>query len=380
MHKKVPVVDFTMDRGDIIAINQVHEIKHLPMGVEQYSGKPVRASLNQWWQNRSIPASRSGLREGLGVLGVAHQKELLDKSYGLSLSDQYWISPKDAPLNWDSINFFDHEFSDDVGDALFGIRVESEGEEIDYVSPCSASDGWLKKKWKIVHGERVLIKGGSGTLMQEPYNEVIASLMHKRLGIVPFTDYELLTENRLPYSICKNFITKDMDLVPAIQMINSKKKRNDISYYEHLSQLCYEYGIHGYQGFVDYMITTDFIIANTDRHYNNFGFIRDANSLVFTGIAPIYDSGTSLWYQKADSHIRLEEEIEAKPFKAVQSKQIRLVSSFGWLDLSKLKGFEEEAAEVFAKSDTISPQRSRILCDGIRHQLDELEKIAAGKR
>lgn len=149
MHKEIPVADFIMDDGDILEIRTVHASEHIPVGIVQTAGKPVRASLNQWWQNRGIPASRSGLKKGLEILGVTHQKKLLDKSYGLSLTDHYWIRPKEQSLSWKEMNFFEHSFSDDVGNALFGNRFRDENHEIDYISPCSASDGWLKKKaWR----------------------------------------------------------------------------------------------------------------------------------------------------------------------------------------------------------------------------------------
>ena len=32
-------------------------------------------------------------------------QELLDKCYGLSLSDQYWILPKGERIAWEAINF-----------------------------------------------------------------------------------------------------------------------------------------------------------------------------------------------------------------------------------------------------------------------------------
>ena len=52
------------------------------------------------------------------------------------------------------------------------------------------------------------------------------------------------------------------------------------------------------------MIVIDYLLANTDRHYNNFGAIRNANSLEWIGSAPIYDSGTSLWCNTPTKLIR----------------------------------------------------------------------------
>ena len=35
------------------------------------------------------------------------------------------------------------------------------------------------------------------------------------------------------------------------------------------------------------MLKVDYIIANEDRHYNNFGFIRNADTLEWLGLAPV---------------------------------------------------------------------------------------------
>ena len=44
----------------------------------------------------------------------------------------------------------------------------------------------------------------------------------------------------------------------------------------------------------DDFLFLDFLLRNTDRHYNNFGLIRDVESFAIRP-APIYDSGASLW-------------------------------------------------------------------------------------
>ena len=49
---------------------------------------------------------------------------------------------------------------------------------------------------------------------------------------------------------------------------------------------------------LDYMLFMDFIISNTDRHWNNFGIIRDAETLKFKRLAPIFDSGNSFFVKE----------------------------------------------------------------------------------
>lgn len=51
------------------------------------------------------------------------------------------------------------------------------------------------------------------------------------------------------------------------------------------------------------MLVTDYIIGNYDRHYRNFGLIRNAETLRFAGTASIFDCGTSLKFNAATSEI-----------------------------------------------------------------------------
>ena len=61
----------------------------------------------------------------------------------------------------------------------------------DLRSPDNTSDGYLKKRWKIIGGKRCLLKAGSNPFMQQPFNEAAASLVAQRLGI-PHVPYTLL--------------------------------------------------------------------------------------------------------------------------------------------------------------------------------------------
>ena len=176
MHKRLAVAELELDEatGSIIHINTVYTPEHLPVGTCALSGAVDRAALNQWWTGRCIPTTRLGIREALETLGLPSPQLLPLRSYGLSLSDHYWISPKDAGVTWDTINFYDNPFSDDVGSVLFGQPKPSAG--VDFCSPDNTTDGYLRKCWKIVDGARCLIKGGSAPFQQQPFNEVIASI------------------------------------------------------------------------------------------------------------------------------------------------------------------------------------------------------------
>ena len=107
---------------------------------------------------------------------------------------------------------------------------------------------------------------------------------------------------------------------------------------------------------LDQMLVLDYLIANEDRHFNNFGLLRNPDTLEWLGPAPIYDSGSCLGYDKLTAQIRSGRNITCKPFKKTHQDQLRLVTSFDWLDLSKLGGIEQDIREVFAGAEGIHRQ------------------------
>ena len=213
MHKNTPVVDMQIDEtGYIAKLYAVQEIRHLPPGIGIFKTGLDRMALNDWWIGRSIPESRDGINEALRNIGLSVPTLLVEKCYGLSLSDQYWICPKGSGLSWTDVNFFHNNFSKDMGEILFGNDIENP-DQISLMSPDNTSDGWLRKKWIIANCKRFLMKGGSGIYQQEPFNEVIACALMRRLNI-SHVPYSLTFDNGKPYSLCENFELRTHSLSP----------------------------------------------------------------------------------------------------------------------------------------------------------------------
>ena len=374
MHREIEVAEIELDElSHITNIYEVYAEEHFPVGTLGKHGVD-KTMLAKWWAKRSIPASRSGIRETLDLLHMSVPQELLAKCYGLSLSDQYWISPKDKPLMWKEINFFDHDFSEDVGNLLFGYGEFSDSMSL--ISPDNTSDGQLIKKWKIADGKRVLIKGGSNPYQQEPLCEVIASQIAERLCI-PHTKYTLLWEHEKPFSVCQDFITSETELVSAYHIMQSRKKPNDLSDYEFYLSCVEQLGVKNIREQTEKMVVLDFLIGNEDRHFNNFGLIRNAVTLEWIGVAPIFDCGTSLWYNTQESLNKpLSPNLPAKPFKKTHREQIKLVKDFSWIDLKALDGMKEEIEEILSQSPYISRERRAVLCDAFCQRAELLGEIA----
>ena len=376
MHQDIAVADMVLNRrGGIESIITVHQLERIPIGATSFSGAVDCQKLDVWWANRRIPISRDGIRDVFSDKGITDLAKLAIDSWGLSLSDHYWVKPKGASLAWKKINFFENDFSEDVGNLLMGKKMEG---NLDLISPDNTSDGWLKKKWKIIDGKRCLLKAGSQPFYQEPYNEVIASFIMTKLGIM-HTPYLLFLEDDQAYSVCENFTTCQVELVTAWYVMQTEKQENHISTYQHYLNCCGKYDIPNLVEEIDKMIVVDFLIANEDRHQNNFGLLRDVKTLKFIGVAPIYDSGSSLFFSQATEYMGATRDLKCKPFKTRHESQIKLVQSFDWLDLSKLDGIEYEIRDLCCDAKYISSQRREEMIRILKGRILKLQQLIAAK-
>lgn len=82
----------------------------VPLGVFGQRGLSDAVAFDLWWKGRSIPATRSGLRQILDDADVFVPEEIAMRNLGLSLSDQYWICPQASQLEWGDVNFFHNSF------------------------------------------------------------------------------------------------------------------------------------------------------------------------------------------------------------------------------------------------------------------------------
>lgn len=379
MNKNVPLaeVELDADTASIVKVKKTYELDFLPVGIGVKSGIPNKKEWNEWWLGRSIPTGRDGIKNALESLNIQHTGQLLVRCYGLSLSDQYWMKPVDSEIEWKNINFFDNDFSGDIGHILFG---QPAAQDVDWMSPCNTLDGWLKKKWEIVDGKRVLIKAGSNPFMQEPVNEVFGTRLHQRLGYKNYVSYRLQMENGIPYSVCENFIDTNTELVNAVSINRSMKKRSQFSSYHHFLNACDNLGIPGMKEYIDYMLVFDYLMANTDRHFGNFGAVRNVETLEWIGPAPVFDNGTSLWHDKLTKTINPFGEVERKPFYAKESRQMELVTDFSWIPFEELTNLKDDIREIFVPTEFLDEERIEVLAEAVTCRVEELQEREIKKK
>ena len=138
-------------------------------------------------------------------------------------------------------------------------------------------------------------------------------------------------------------------------------------------------GIQDAISFLDRMIVLDYIIANEDRHFNNFGALREAETLQWIGFAPIYDSGSSLGYDKTPMQIRSEKDIVCKPFKNHHAEQLKLVTDFSWINFERLEDVDrliESVLTAEGTEDYMDEVRIRAITESVRRRIENLFQFA----
>lgn len=378
MNKNKKVFDFVYDEEEHFIVNFERNYPenedYAPFGLIKINAID-KVEFNKWWKNRQIPASRKGLKEVLHNSNVYDKDnfDLLDaKVYGLSLSDQYWVKGVNEEISWESINFFDNEFSEDIGKILFNGGKTALNLNLN--TPDMTSNGNYEKRWKIIDGERYLLKAGSKIYNQEPFNELIATKLYERLlNKDEYVEYSVIFDDDKAISKCKNFITKDTELVPAWKINEYYEFLDDEDKYTHYIRCLNNLGIKDAETLTDKMIVCDYIIANKDRHFNNFGVIRDVNTLKFIDVAPIFDNGCSLWYDENDMYVG--EFFLTKPFEEYEKKQLSLVKKLEWLDISKLEDFPNEVKTILSMDKLLSKERINKIVDQIKLRIEFVKEL-----
>ena len=378
-NKKVLLAE--MDENNTFQkIYEIYDINYTPLSLyNAYNhNEDVLVALNSWFKGRGIPAWRQNIEKLLEKLNVASPTELLNKAYGLSLSDQYWIKEEQQNLKWKDINFFTNDFEyKDYLDVSLNSNSRESSTRISLHSPNNTTDGMVKKGWIIYKdNNRVLVKGTYSISGLEPINEWLASRICKRLDL-DYCNYTLDILSGQLVSKCKNFLTKDEEIISASDIMNLEKSDN-VSDYEKYVSILESYGIKDVKKKLSDMYIVDYLMLNTDRHMKNYGIIRNVKTLEWERITPIFDTGTSLQSDVTLPYLDFDNE-EYKFFHSHNMTVNELVNyiKLEKYDLTKLDGLKDEYKKVLEKhSDIIelNPKRLEKTVEGFGERIELLKQ------
>ena len=385
-NQKIMLIEYN-SYNVISKIYEIYNIEYAPLAVFNASknrSSSLTKTVNDWFRGRGIPSWRKDLEKLLDKLGVSSSDELLNKYYGLSLSDQYWLKGVNSAVKWEDINFFTNDFE---YEAYLDASLDSSSKSIVsldkniFKSPNNTTDGMLQKGWIIESGKRVLVKGTYTSNKEEPINEYLASQICKRLGF-DYCNYEVEWSDKTKLiSKCNDFINENEELISAYDIYNSEKKPNNISDYEFYIQILEKHNVPNARENMENLFILDYLMLNNDRHLKNFGIIRNVNTLKWEKVAPIFDTGESMQCDKYTDEINFSSG-KGKFFSNTDKDYEDILKIIGKnilrVDLSKLKGICDDYRLILEKYQDkldMSDKRKEKLVSGLNKRITKLSEF-----
>lgn len=381
---KIAKIQFDNEKQRVVNIVEIYNPEYAPL--ECFENETITpTTVTEWFRGRGIPSWRDGLDDFLDNMGIKNKDILLNKAFGLSLSDQYWMNPIDIPMDWEDINFFEHDFnSSNYQEAIFENKIV-DLKKADLYSPNNTSDGMLKKTWIVgENGKRYMLKGSYKEKGMEPFNEVLASMICDVLEL-EHVEYSLEILNEKVLSKCECFIDKNTELLSAYSILKYNKidmTTESKNVYEAYIEILKSKGLENVEENIAKMFILDYIIANTDRHLGNFGVIRNVETLKWEKIAPNFDSGQALFSQKKVYEMNFnnvtgsffnEKDVD---FDVVFDRVIKWIDFY--IDFNALFNVANKWKEllmIYQYESNISIEKIDLISDGLIYRIDKLSRL-----
>ena len=234
----------------------------LPLDLE-LSGEGVM----NWLRKRVIPKNRAFVNEILGTFGLNRNnvKGIIDVCKGLSLNDSYWVVPTGSAGKFSQYNLYENRFSEAL--ALVAYTGVGSTDAAFTTSPELTTNGWKRSS--------AFRRWGWGTT--QATNGILRLPGSRGNGPVCGPLYL----KYLSASSSKWFTDIDTAFVPVGRIVKTAASPST--------------GRRFYQACS--MFVFDAVIYNEDRHFGNFGLLRDNHTgkLIARPACPFAHSMPSDW-------------------------------------------------------------------------------------
>lgn len=250
----------------------------------------TESGILKWLERRVIPKNRQFVDEILKTLGLSanNTKGIIDVCKGLSLNDSYWVVPVDFDGKYADYNLYENRFSEAL--SLVAYTGAGASEQVFSTSPELTTNGMLRKAWRYIEDDGIyLYKGGTegaANTGREPYSEYYACQIAEQMGLNA-VHYELENWKGILASKCKLFTDIDTSYIAIGRIVKSGSIKACIDYYDKLG--------NDFSEQIRSMLIFDALIYNEDRHFGNFGVLRNNHTGQIIAPAPIFDNGLSLF-------------------------------------------------------------------------------------
>ncbi|MBR2764721.1 MAG: hypothetical protein IKE03_01895 [Blautia sp.] len=280
---------------------RILDFDRLPFGLRRE--KLFYPDFYEWASNRSLSIGRSHAKEILNAFRLSQTSrfEVCMACRGLSLQDAYWIRQADDLTRWEDVSLFTHppslyiagiSLSGDASLYPLGVHRPSPVHTPELTTLGVNAKGWFRED-----GIHYLYKIGK--------NELAAARILQALDF-PHLTYTYVDEN-----------AREKYLTPArrdwLRSTGEELVRSALFTgpdrcmvtFEEFRTFCDHYGLNAYEQAVKIdekawlqMQVADYILNNSDRHEQNWGFFMDPDTGKISGYCPLFDHDRSFSMQE----------------------------------------------------------------------------------
>ena len=237
-----------------------------------------------WCASRMLSLDRKYAKEILNSIGMAQAITDKDRAkialsyHCVSLTDIYWVREKGEEVSFRRLNLYDNSLNKAVVElSLRGKPMTVTNQEL---APDLSTKGYFPKAWIRRNDAFILLKDGGNDSVKR---ELLASQLCQcfdfsqvtyKAGMYdgqPVTESQIITSKE--YSIISKMSFEIYALNHDLSVLDECIKRDPVTYYG--------------------MNILDYLVGNTDRHPENWGFLVDNRTNQCISLYPIMDFNMS---------------------------------------------------------------------------------------
>ena len=249
-----------------------------------------------------------------------------------NVKDSFWIKEADSSLYFFEVNLRNN-LENEPDELSYDIAVMGEIVKTDYKRLIfdMTTGGMSPKYWKMTGGGLELWKTDSLNGVK-PRVEVNSSYYINYAG-GNSVDYTEWVKDGLVFSSCKNMASDDKSLIHGQDVIDWLDNKN-VNREDFIKGNCLK-------DFAN-MCVADFVLANTDRHNENWGFIVNKETNEIEKLSPLFDFNQAL---VADGYRIDIKDVVYPPTEKTMIETVNEYSKYATIDFGNMKSLPKKCKE-----------------------------------
>ena len=295
---------------------RILDFDHLPFALRKE--KVAFPDFYEWASNRTLSIGRTHAKEILNAFRISQTNRfaICKACRGLSLQDAYWIRQDGDAADWSKINLFHNPLSLFVaglslsGDTGFIPQPETPPDPIH--TPELTTLGVTAKGWFRERDGLYLYKIGKNELAADAILSAarIPHLSYQEAGAAEKEKYLSASRREWVDHVGEVLVKSKLFTSPELSMVT----------FEEFRTFCGHYGLDAYEQAMKMdpsayrrMQIADYLLNNSDRHEQNWGFFMENRSGKLVGYCPLFDHDHAfsprdpIYSQTSVSYVTLKE-------------------------------------------------------------------------